>query len=317
MLYIVVSIVIALAALAAAFLFRRAGLFLAIGFAILSVWSVLCSLVIVSNEDVAVERHFGRTVESAYGPGLHFIAPWAATTSYFALRREFEFKGDVITADNNPLTVSVGFATKLNPAQAWKVQQAIGTDYYSELVVKAGQTAVRDGIASFPWTRAVTSDRGEVQRAIQSNFERILVEQFIANGLTEKDAKAALEVSPVQLRSALPDRKVLNAVAERSASEQDLQRQKTLTKIAEEEANRRKNEGDGVANLFSQLPKGFTSDEISMVLGALANKTRADAMLKAVESGQVKTVIMNGDTAGNISHVAEPVVARLPAPAAN
>jgi len=312
MFYVVLALAIVLASFVLGFIFHRMKLSVLAGFAAFLAWSLLCSVTVIGNDYIAVEKHFGKTVESSYGPGLHFFAPWVSLQRFVALRREFQFEGDVITADNNPLTVSVGFATKLNPSLAWRVLQVIGPNYFTDLVVKAGQTAVRDGIASFPWTKAVTSDRGEVQRAIQANFERILNEQLVANGLTEQEAKAALEVSPVQMRSALPDKKVLNAVAERSASEQDLQRQKTLTKIAEEEANRRKNEGDGVANLFSQLPKGFTSDEIAQVLGALADKTRADAMLKAVESGQVKTVIMNGDTAGNVSHVAEPVEARVP-----
>ena len=98
----------------------------------------------------------------------------------------------------------------------------------------------------------------------------------------------------MQLRKVLPPNKVLNAVAEKIAAEEDLERQKTLTQIAEEEARRRQNEGRGVNNLFAELPQGFSPSQIREVLGAIADKTRAEAMMKAVETGQVQVMVMNG-----------------------
>lgn len=79
----------------------------------------------------------------------------------------------------------------------------------------------------------------------------------------------------------------------------------------------RKKEGAGVTNLFEELPKNFTSAEISEVLAALANKTRADAMLKAVESGQVKTIIMNGDAASGVAASFQTREQSAPAPVKN
>jgi len=274
---------------------------LSLGAGLLLLVTVVHSVVIVENEDIGVTRVFGETNPGFLAPGFHFLKPWASVTKYQATRKEFPVDESVITKDNNPLAVSVGFAIRLNPELAWKIQKNIGSDYFDTLVVPAGRTAVRDGIAGFNWADAATSGRGEVQQAIQSNFERILVEQFSANGLAVEEAERAVQVSPVQLRQSKPDQKVLNATAERSAAEQDLKRQEVLTRIAKEEAERRKNEGAGVSNLFAELPQGFTSSEIAEVLLALAAKTRADAMLKAVESNQVKTIIMNGDTAGGVA----------------
>lgn len=253
------------------------------------------SVNIIANNEVGVGRSFGRTFESDYQPGMHFVAPWVQVGTLEGLRREFPYHGLVTSADSNPLEVQVGFATKLNPKLAYRIQQTIGEDYFTTLVVPAGSTAARKGIAQFPWVAATTSERTEVEQTIQHEFEKIIFEQLTSNGLTADEAKAALIISPVQLRQALPDQKVRNAVAEKSASLQDLDRQKTLTKIAEQEALRREAEGTGVTKLFNALPKGFSAEEIATVLAALATKTRADAMMKAVESNQVRDIIMNGD----------------------
>lgn len=264
--------------------------------------SLFMSINVVENNAVGVVKVFGKTEESELLPGSHLVAPWKDVLSYNALPRTFDYEGEVISSDSNPLSVTVGFTVKLNSAMAWKVQKIVGQDYFDNIVVPAGQTASRRGIAKFPWEKAATTDRAAVETSILEEFHNVILEQFTNAGLTKEETELALAIFPVQLRRSLPDGKVLNAVAEKTAALQDLDRQQTLTDIAEKEADRREKEGLGVKNLFQNLPQDFTAAEISSVLGALANKTRADAMLKAVESGQVDTIIMNGDTAGGVSN---------------
>lgn len=297
MLYLVILAIIVVVTFIASFLSRNPGAVGFLGVIAAVVVSLAYSYVQIDNSKVGVGRSFGATYESAYLPGSHWTAPWVEVTPYEALRREFPVQGIFTTGDSNPLEVEVGFATKLNNDLAWRVQQTLGEDYFSTLVQPAGSTAAREGISAYPWVALTTNERGKVQATIQKDFEDILHQQLIAAGMTAEEATKAFIVFPVQLRQALPDQKVRNAVAEKTASEQDLDRQKTLTKIAEQEALRREAEGTGVTKLFDALPKGFSAEEISTVLTALANKTRADAMMKAVESNQVRDIIMNGDVA--------------------
>lgn len=262
------------------------------------------SVTVVGKTDVGVIDVFGVTQEyDVLMPGLNFHAPWANVTEYYQLRREFTHGGEkdapllAMTSDQNPLTVTVGFATKLNPAIAGRLQKEVGSYHFDTLIKPLGLTAIRDGIAQFAWADTAGAKRELTAEAIREAFKRQLIEQLQKSGLTETEAKSAFTVYPVQLREALPDPKILNSIAEKNASEQDLQRQNILTQIAEREAERRQNEGTGVSNLFTALPEGFSADEIATVLQALATKTRAEAMMKAVENGQVSTIIMNGDTA--------------------
>ena len=94
----------------------------------------------------------------------------------------------------------------------------------------------------------------------------------------------------------MPPAIVQNAISEKIASDQDLQRQHTLTAIAQEIAKRRINEGVGIRNLFSELPKNISPKDMSHLLSAMAEKEKADAVMKAVETGQAKNLFigMNG-----------------------
>jgi regulator of protease activity HflC (stomatin/prohibitin superfamily) len=289
-----------MAAAALSFYFRPV-----IGAAILGVFavvSIIWSISIVDTNQVGVIKSFGQTEESELSPGSHLVAPWKSVVRHIALPRTFDYDGEVVASDSNPLKVTVGFTTKLNSAMAWKLQSVLGQDFFQNIVVPAGQTASRRGIAKFNWSEAATTGRAAVEAAIVEEFHKVVFEQFTNAGLSKEDTALAFSIFPVQLRKALPDDKVLYAVAEKTAADQDLDRQETINRIAEKEATRRQTEGEGINNLFLKLPENFTAAEIADVLGAIANKTRADAMLKAVESGQVDTIIMNGDTAGGVSN---------------
>ena len=76
----------------------------------------------------------------------------------------------------------------------------------------------------------------------------------------------------------------------------DLRRQQTLTNIAEEEANRRENEGTGIAKMMVALPTKFSVAEMAAMIHANAAKTSAEAFLNAVENGNPNITIVTGSS---------------------
>ena len=250
---------------------------------------------------------FGSVQMEAKGEGFKFINPLADAIHMDMRRYVYEFTTTdkenggasivAISADQNPLTVDVAFPFRLNQSMAWKVYQKIGDDRrYRQQLRSHARSAIRDAIAMYPWIEATTTKRDAVAKTMQDLFRRNVVRDLISLGFTDEEANKTFTFLDVQLRKILPDKRILNAIAEKLAANQDLEKQKTLTAIAEEVANRRANEGLGVAKLFGQLPEGFAPEQIATVLQALATKTRADAMLKAVETEQVDTIIMGEAT---------------------
>ena len=194
------------------------------------------------------------------------------------------------------MTIDTTYAWKLNPAYAWWVYRHMGLDeaYINSLIKQAARSATREAAAGFTSDEATTSKREEFAFAMEAQFGKHLVADLVRQGLPLEEAKQVFVVLPVQLRKALPPGKVLNAISEKAAAEQDLQRQVTLTSIAKQEAERRGNEGLGVKNLFDALPTGFTAEQIAMVLNALANKEKADAFMKGVSTGTINTMVIDG-----------------------
>jgi len=272
----------------------------------------------VETGTIKVVRTFGKIHERSYDEGLHFVNPISKRYAMEVRRNLFELQSSPnvdakkataskatpstttisLSRDRVPLTIDAGFPYKLNDELAWKVYQKIGPAFSDRILKPAARTAVRDAVANFTWADAVTNRREELAEKIHALYEGMVIGDLILADFSPEEAKATFKLMPVQIRRMLPPKRILTAVSERLAAEEDLQRQKVLTDIAKQEAERRANEGLGVKKLFSELPSGFTAEQIGHVLGALADKQRADALLKAVENQNISVIFLGGGNAG-------------------
>lgn len=248
---------------------------------------------------VGVPVMFGAVSDYTITEGVSLVSPLETIVKMDGRRYQYDFGGDdrliSVSADENPLTMDVAFPITLRPDSANLVYQRIGgDDRYRRQLRTHAREAVRRVVARYEWNDVVTKKRDEVARELRIAFERNVTQDLIAHGFSELQAGKAFIFSDVQMRRALPDQKVLNAIAEKVASQQDLERQEVLTEIAQEEANRRANEGAGVSNLFAELPDGFTPEQIRLILDATSNKTKAEALMRAVESGKVEFMVLDG-----------------------
>lgn len=286
--------------------------------ALLILWN---SFIVVSVGHVAVGKFLGTVHEKTYSEGPHLVNPFYDFHEMKIRRQIIEFqsskqqpadgeenttaRGDVVavSSDNLPLTVDVTYVWSMNPRFASWLYRKIGNEetYTEQLVVQAARSASRSATAQFNYAEATTSNRDGLAKKMEEEFRSRLIEDMVRQGLPRQDAAEVFNVLPVQLRKVLPPERVLNAIAEKISSEQDLQRQAVLTKIATQEALRRGQEGEGVKKLFEALPTGFTAGEISTILNAIANKERADAQMRAVTTNKVSVIVMDGTPAVSVS----------------
>ncbi|MFA6215446.1 MAG: SPFH domain-containing protein [Patescibacteria group bacterium] len=261
---------------------------------------LISSLTLASSGTVNVATLFGKVEQSVYPEGMHFINPMYSTHN-MSVRRlvislsseqqqgkdaEAETTVQAVSKDNLPIDIDVTYAFRLNPTMAWWVFQNLGTEkmYIEQLMKPVARNATRDATVAFTSDEATTSDREGLAKKMTSVFEDHLRFALQQTGLDENKAGSVFTILPVVLRKALPPKPVLDAIALKAAAKQDLERQTTLTQIAEEIAKRRANEGKGVSNLFSELPKDFKPADIAMILYAVAAKENADAVMKLAES---------------------------------
>lgn len=251
---------------------------------------------------VEVETVFGRVTGNTITAGAHLVNPLANWEPMNIRLQIFNFTGSetatALSSDGTQLQIDTGFNFALTPEFAPRIFERIGGERaYQVIVYSAAREAIRSATAQYEWREAATSEREAMAAMMRTEFERGLVDKLAHAGLTQEEADGAFEVARVDLRRVEPPQRVLTAISEKVAAQEDLERQQTLTSIAEEAARRRAQEGLGVQMLFAELPENFEPGEIAQVLHALAEKERADALMKAVEMGDVNVIVMNGGTA--------------------
>lgn len=302
MFYFFFTAVLAIAFLAVAFApdVEKRGFVLS---GILVFWALvtgISSYIQVEAGNVYVAKSFGNVIEETWGEGVHFVPPWYDMTEYTIRRRSIDFTGDQTLSGaakgGVALTIfDVTYPYSLNPELSWKLYQRIGSNY-DDLIINAARSAGRDALANFTWEEVAFKKRAEVTTFLQGRFKELLVRDLQSSKFTESEAERLFTIYAPQIRKVDPPERILQANAENAAAEVDLQRQKKLTQIAKEEAERRANEGLGVKRLFDQLPDA-TADDINLILGAIANKVRADALMRAVENGSVNVMVLQGQEA--------------------
>lgn len=261
----------------------------------------------VNSGTVKVPRVFGKISHTYVDEGLSIINPIASTYE-MTIKREHVNVDDGDTtagmlctsADNVQMKVEVNFAFSINPQYAWWILREIGDfdKLVSSIITPASQSSARDASAAFKLEEAQKTQRLKYETMLEKQFRSNVIAALPRNkGLNESELKLVITFFPVQLKNVLPDSRVSLALSEKKAAEIDLERQVTLTAIAKEQANRMENQGQGVTKIFNELPKGHSADEVEKVLNALANFKRAESFVKAVETGQIKGIMFEGQAA--------------------
>ena len=262
------------------------------------------SFTIVSPGNTATSVVLGSVdLNSYYGEGVNMVNPAATVEEFNTKRRIVDYGSEnaieVLSKDRIKLTIDATMSFRTTPKYIPYIVQSLGLGHSTTVVAPAARAAFREASSQFDWAEAAITKRDEFAEAVQAEFTKALVSDLLKNKLPEDVANGLYSVGKVQLRKFVLPTKLAAEITERLGTEEREKKQEALTRIATKEALRRKEEGDGIANLLNAAlgkKKGSTyaPEAVSIVLGAIADKTRADAMEKAVETGQVKIMIMGG-----------------------
>ena len=277
------------------------------GLAVWVITTVGAAIQTVDAGKVKVLKLFGAQQEGFIPEGLHLINPLATTIEMDTRRRVINFSGqdtiESLSSDNVLMTIDASIPFILNPQMAWKINQRYGPSYEGALILPAARSAVRDAISAQPWN-TVTSESGRAQLAdlIARRLEQVVRSDLVQAGFSSDEAKATFTFPNVQIRAITPPQRIIDSINEEQAAQADLRRQVTLTQIAEQEAERRANDGLGVRKMMEALPQNYAVEEMVAVINANNGKTAAEAFMKAVESGNPNiTVVVASDKQASIA----------------
>jgi regulator of protease activity HflC (stomatin/prohibitin superfamily) len=261
---------------------------------------------------VKVISRFGKIIPG-YLPdnGIVFMNPLDDATSVDTTPQDSQGGLELRTgtANDNFITADAYMFYAVNRETAWKILTYFPN--YKDMVKQQATAALRTGLSKHNWQLAVKDEKQAVAGSVGTAWEDGVKHQLLQANFTQEEAQSAFTILPVRLQKALPDEVVQQATANRSAQEENLNTQRTLTEISKEQATRGTPEGQRMSNLIKgalglnlddPMPK-LTPSEIVALLNAISTQERAIAMQKAVEDPKRPvTVIFAGDApSSNVS----------------
>lgn len=229
-------------------------------------------------------------------PGIHIVVPWVAVTHISTAQSAYEVESKDIGTIGDKNGVQVEFDVTLPYSIRATCAAAIvyhgGIDVMDSLIKRTAPSAMRDAASQFTWDEMAVSKRDALSALIQTRFSDEIHRDLVSQGYSDAEAKSCLIVHDVKLQRITPPTAVLNAIGEKAATQVTLDNQKALNSIADQEADRRRTEGNGIANLMDALPKNFTADQVAKILGAVAVKENADAVARAVRDGKINMMVI-------------------------
>jgi len=268
--------------------------------ALAAVLIVLSAIAMVPAGHVGVPVLFGKVQPGHLGEGLHLINPLlevqkmsVRTEAYTmsSIGREGQLRGDdsitVLSKDGLRMPLDITVQYRLVPSDAPRVYRTLGMDYVEKVIRPAARTAIRQAASQFTAQEAYSTRRAEL-----AEQTRICLEKSIKTLLSQQRGFQGdgFVIQQVLLRNvALPPR-LQAAIEEKLSAEQDAQRMEFVLAKERKEADRKKIEGQGIAEFQKIVTEGI-SEELLKWKGI-------EATMKIAESPNAKIVIIGGGQDG-------------------
>ncbi len=264
----------------------------AIGVAVIAIAAViilaLFSIRIVDVGEVGVVHTFGVVDDNERAPGLVFKLPWASLTTMNVRTQQLTFSSraedaagvgpdqTIRTLTREGLTVGLDITTlfRLRAQDAPNVFSTIGVEYVGVVVTPAIRNSIRDIVAQFTAEALYTTARTEV--AVQ-------VEQALSDALEDR----GVIIEDVLLRDVSLPSVITQAIELKLAAEQAIQERAFRVQEATQEAQRRIEEANGIAEANNLV-------NVSLTPAVLQNKYIE--ALATMNSGSVVYVPTNPET---------------------
>lgn len=168
--------------------------------------------------------------------GFHFKAPWNKVFVYNVKWQSFTEKVDALSADDLPVSLQAALTLRPLAEEVYLLAEEVGPNWYKEIVRPQFLAAVRNVVANYPMV--VIPERST---EIGNKIEAVMVESLKGRHL---------DVYSVALAEIEFSNKVLKAIEEKQAKEQEKEQKEFEVAIAKREAEiariRAQGEGDAL-----------------------------------------------------------------------
>lgn len=271
--------------------------------AIIGICLMLFSCVsVVQAGSVGVVKVFGKVSDTPVREGLNFINPFASVeavsvrTSEYTMShvaQEGQISGDdsitSLSKDGLPLPIDVTVTYRPNPGRVPWLYRNLGTeeDYISKIMRPAARASVRDAVAEFTAQEAYSSKRDQVALSINHKLEKYVQDILSKNEGYQGDA---FIIQQVLVRNIELPQRLKDSIEAKLTAEQDALRMQYVLQKEKQEAERKRVEGQGIADYQALINQGLTANVLKY--------KGIEATLKLSESNNAKVVVVGGSGNG-------------------
>lgn len=235
----------------------------------------LASCTVVRQGEVGVKRKLGTYNDQSYTEGVQIFNPFTTTIVKVPVQTEnMEVSLALPSKEGLNIRAAISILYNIQPSAAPNILRNIGKDYEENVILPVFRSAVADVTAQFFAKDMHTGERSTIEAAIQDRMTGILNERGI-------NVEAVL-IKSIQL----PDN-LYRAIEEKLEAEQRALRMQFVLQEAEQEAQRKRIEAEGVRDAQSIISQGLNPQILQF--------KSIEAFLKLAQSPNTKVIISDGD----------------------
>ena len=242
---------------------------------------VITSCTVVETGEVGVVERLGKVKDTPLPSGLHSVNPFTTDIISFSTRlKDVKETIEVTSKEGLRFNIDVSVQYRLNPGDAPKVYEEIGTDERTILISRF-RSIVRGVTANYNTSAVYSTQRQAVVADIRSKLE-------------ESISPLGFRIQEVLLREVILPEQLSGAIEEKLAAEQESKKQKFLLEQERQEAQRKKVRAEGIAEFQKIIAAGTTEDFLEWK----AIEATENLVTKLADSPNTKLIIVGGGENG-------------------
>jgi prohibitin 1 len=205
------------------------------------------STAVVPAGHVGVKDFFGQVSDKVLQPGISLVLPGTRVLRFSVQTREIKETAAVPTSEGLIVNLDVSLLFRLRPDAAARIYKTVGRQFEQVVIDPQLRSAIRDVTAEYEAKFLYSASR---EMVAQNMF------RHMKNALDPR----GIEAEQVLLRSVQLPPLLTTAIQEKLQAEQQAQRMRFVLDRERQEAERKRVEGQGIADFQTIVAKGISAE---------------------------------------------------------
>ena len=225
---------------------------------------------------VGVQDFFGSVSSNTLSPGIHLVIPLTSVVKMSVQTQEIKEVADVPSREGLILSLESSLLFQVDPSKAVDIYRTVSSNYVGTIVEPQFRSAIREVTASYEAKSLYSAEREKIAGEILQLFRRLSGERGV---VAQQVLLRKIGLPPV----------VANAIQEKLKREQEAEQMKFVLQKEQQEAERKRIEGQGIADFQRIVAQGISPQLLEWKGIEATEKLATSSNAKVVVIGSAKT----------------------------